>query len=133
VSTGKNAQFFFILVATVALLSGGCIHHETRVYPAAEQSSLATRLEAARAMTFMNERDQALGAVARDAARAGDVDVTKSALKSMTFMNAKDDAAADCAYALSEAGQPAAAVEVARTMTFMHRRDQVLKKLATGN
>jgi len=132
-STGKNPHLVFILVAIVALLTGGCIHHESRVYPAAEPSSLATRLEAARAMTFMNERDEALGAVARDAARAGNVDVTKSALKNMTFMNARDDASADCAYALSEAGQPAAAVEVARMMTFMHRRDQVLKKLAVGN
>ena len=131
-SAGNNPHIIFILVATVGLLAGGCIHHETRVYPAAEPGSLA-RLEAARAMTFMNERDEALGAVARDAAHAGDVEVTKSALKSMTFMNAKDDAAADCAYALSEAGQPAAAVEVARTMTFMHKRDQVLKKLAVGN
>ena len=132
-STVSSPRLVFLFVATVALLAGGCIHHETRVYPAAEPGSLATRLEAARAMTFMNERDEALGAVARDAARVGNVEVTKSALKNMTFMNAKDDAAADCAYALSEAGQPAAAVEVARTMTFMHKRDQVLKKLATGN
>ena len=132
-STGKPPRLVFILVATAAILAGGCIHHESRVYPAAEPGSLATRLEAARAMTFMNERDEALGAVARDAARVGNVEVTKSALKNMTFMNAKDDAAADCAYALSEAGQPAAAVEVARTMTFMHKRDQVLKKLALGN
>ena len=131
--TVNSPRLVVLLVATVALLAGGCIHHESRVYPAAEPGSLATRLEAARAMTFMNERDEALGAVARDAARVGNVEVTKSALKNMTFMNAKDDAAADCAYALSEAGQPAAAVEVARTMTFMHKRDQVLKKLATGN
>jgi hypothetical protein len=132
-STVNSPRLVFLFVATVALLAGGCIRHETRVYPAAEPGSLATRLEAARAMTFMNERDEALGAVARDAARVGNVEVTKSALKNMTFMNAKDDAAADCAYALSEAGQPAAAVEVARTMTFMHKRDQVLKKLAVGN
>ena len=132
-STGKSPHLTFILVAIIALAAAGCIHHETRVYPAAEPGSLATRLEAARAMTFMNERDEALGVVARDAARAGDVEVTKSALKSITFMNARDDATAECAYALSEAGQPAAAVEVARTMTFMHKRDQVLKKLAVGN
>ena len=132
-STVNSPRLVFLFVATVALLAGGCIRQETRVDPASEPGSLATRLEAARAMTFMNERDEALGAVARDAARVGNVEVTKSALKNMTFMNAKDDAAADCAYALSEAGQPAAAVEVARTMTFMHKRDQVLKKLAVGN
>jgi hypothetical protein len=130
---GNSPRLLSIFVAAAALLAGGCIHHETRVYPAAEPSSLATRLEAARAMTFMNERDQALGAVARDAARAGDVEVTKSALKNITFMNTRDDAAADCAYALSEAGNASAAVEIARTMTFMNKRDQVLKKLAIGN
>lgn len=117
----------------LAFLFTACIHHESKVYPPPEPDSFATRLEAARAITFMNDRDKALGAVARDAARAGDVSVTKEALQSVTFMNARDDAAADCAIALSEAGNATAAVEVARMITFLNKRDQVLKKLATGN
>lgn len=132
-STGKRAQLVFLFVASVTLLASGCIHHERRVYPAAEPNSFATRLEAARAITFMNERDKALAAVARDAARAGNVAVTKDAVQNITFMNARDDAAADCALALSEAGNDSAAVEVARMITFLNKRDQVLKRLATGN
>jgi hypothetical protein len=132
-STCKRAQLVFVFVASLGLLTNGCIHHERKVYPAAEPNSFTSRLEAARAITFMNERDKALASVARDAARAGNVSVTKDAVQNITFMNARDDAAADCALALSEAGNDTAAVEVARMITFLNKRDQVLKKLATGN
>jgi len=132
-STATRSHLALIFVAAVGLLASGCIHHESKVYPPVEANSLATRLEAARAITFMNERDQALGAVARDAARAGNVSVTRDALQNMTFVNARDNAAGDCALALSEAGSATAAVEVARMITFLNKRDQVLKKLATGN
>src|SRR6185503_15547534 len=100
--TERRSHLALAVVALVALLTSGCIHHETRVYAPAEPTSLETRLEAARAITFMNERDQALGAVARDAARAGNVAVAKDALRNMTFLQARDDAAGDCALALSE-------------------------------
>jgi hypothetical protein len=121
------------VLLSLTLLVSGCIHHESTIHSPGESSSLESRLEAARAITFMNQRDSALGSVARDAARAGNVSITKDALRNITFMNARDEAAADCALALSEAGNATAAVEVARTITFLNKRDQVLKKLATGN
>lgn len=119
-----------ISLAAVTLFSAGCVHHERRVSAPVERSALAMRLEAARGMTFMNERDQALGAIARDAAEAGDAAITKEALQGMTFMQSRDAAAGDCALKLSDAGQHGAALEVARSIIFLQKRDAVLKKLA---
>ena len=121
------------LLAAVALVTTGCVHHERHVSrPPTEPTSLAMRLDAARGIAFMNQRDEALGSVARDAAQAGDVAITKEALQGMTFMLRRDAAAEDCALKLSEAGHGPAAVEVAKLITFMNKRDAVLKKLAMG-
>jgi len=121
------------LLAAVALVNTGCVYHERHVSgPPTEPTPLATRLQAARAITFMNQRDEALGSVARDAAQAGNVAITKEALQGMTFMLRHDAAAEDCALKLSDAGHGSAAVEVAKLITFMNKRDAVLKKLAMG-
>ena len=98
----------------------------------AGKSDLKARLDAAKAITFTSERDQALAAVARDAAKAGDAAVTKSAIGGIVFTSAKDEAAAECALKLAAAGQGAAANEVAQMITFTSVRDATLKKLATG-
>lgn len=93
---------------------------------------LKARLEAAKAITFSNDRDQALSAVARDAAKAGDAPVTKAALGSINFTAVKDETAADCALKLAAAKQGTAANEVANMISFTTIRDATLKKLASG-
>ena len=129
---GFKIGAWVVVVAGLALLNTGCIHHERRASAPVERSSLAMRLEAAQGMTFLTERDEALGSVARDAAHAGDAAMTKDALQRMTFLQTRDAAAGDCALELSEAGQHSAALEVARLILSLQKRDAVLKKLAMG-
>jgi hypothetical protein len=125
---------FFPLMACVALLMTGCKPgNSTRPLDAPPISiELKARLEAAKAITFSTDRDQALAAVARDAAKAGDAPVTKSALGSINFSAVKDETAADCALKLAAAKQGAAANEVANLISFTTVRDATLKKLASG-
>lgn len=127
-------RFLFVLAACAGLLLTGCKPGgaTSSTEPSTANADLKARLEAAKAITFTSDRDQALSAVARDAAKAGDAAVTKSALGGIVFTSARDEAASDCAVKLAAARQGAAANEVARTITFTDVRDATLKKLATG-
>jgi hypothetical protein len=125
---------FFPLIACVVLLMAGCKQDgSTRPSDSVPISiELKARLEAAKAITFSTDRDQALSAVARDAAKAGDATVTKAALGSINFTAVKDETAADCALKLAAAKQGTAANEVANMISFTTIRDATLKKLASG-
>ncbi len=126
---------FILLLAVCALLAVGCKPGDlpqSSSRPSSANGDLKARLEAAKAITFTSDRDQALAAVARDAAKAGDASVTKSALGGIVFTSAKDEAAAECALKLAGAGRGAEANEVAHMITFTGVRDATLKKLATG-
>ena len=127
-------RLFFLLIACVALLVVGCKRGSSAGSPdsAGGAIELKARLDAAKAITFSGDRDQALSAVARDAARAGDVAVTKGALGAINFTAVKDEVAADCALKLAAARQGTAANEVAGLITFTSVRDATLKKLASG-
>ena len=125
---------FFPLIACVSLLLTGCKPvGSTRPSDSAPITiELKARLEAAKAITFSNDRDQALAAVARDAAKAGDATVTKAALGAINFTAVKDETAADCALKLAAAKQGTSANEVANMISFTTIRDATLKKLASG-
>ena len=123
-------RMLLLLIASVSLLMVGC--HTDRFTPStAGSSELDARLDAAKAITMNADRDEALSTVARDAAKAGDVEVAKGALNAMTFSSAKDETTADCARQFASAGRSAAANEVARTITSTSVRDSALKQLAT--
>lgn len=123
----------FLLIGCVALLAG-CKPGGSAppLDTASGATELKARFDAAKAITFSGDRDQALSAVARDAAKAGDPAVTKSALNAINFTAVKDETAADCALKLAAAKQGTAANEVAGMITFTTIRDATLKKLATG-
>lgn len=127
-------RLIFLLMACVVLVMAGCKPGDPATPPDSAGGSieLKARLDAAKAITFSGDRDQALSAVARDAAKAGDVAVTKGALGAINFTAVKDETAADCALKLAAAKQGAAANEVASLITFTTVRDATLKKLATG-
>lgn len=127
-------RFLTVWMVCLIVVMAGCRPANPPRAPGAglSSSSLKARLEAALAITYSGDRDTALAAVARDAARAAEADVTKAALQRITFTGAKDAAAADCAVLLANAGQGAAANEVAKMITFTGTRDEALKKLATG-
>jgi len=83
-------------------------------------------------MTNLNQRDEALKAIAEDAAAVGETGLVKQALEKFTVANLKDEAAASCALTLSAAGKDQAAVEVAKVMSNVNKRDEVLQKIAKG-
>ncbi len=99
---------------------------------ATSPADVAGRLKAAQEMNNVSQRDDALAAVAKDAAAAGEGDVTAKALGAMNNVAKKDDAAEDCAVALARAGKAAAAVQVAKLINNVAKRDAVLAKVAKG-
>jgi hypothetical protein len=97
------------------------------------QGTFANRLEAARAISDLDQRDKALANVAKDAAKAGEGETVKEALKGIRFLDLRDNTAAKCALNLNERGQGAAAVEVAKSIAFIDKRNEVLSELAKGS
>ena len=128
--TKITAKLLFLLIASVSLLTVGC-YTDTSVPTEAGSSELHARLNAAKVMTKNADRDETLSIVAREAAKAGDVDVAKGALSVMTLGSAKDETAAACAVQFSSVGRSAAANEVAGMIRSAPDRDVTLKKLAT--
>src|ERR1043165_3888440 len=118
-----------LLAVLMAAAAFGCAKR-IQVATPTPPSDLSARLRAAEAITFPSNRDSALAAVARDAAKSGNIPVLKKALGGMVFINTKDAAAAQCADILIEGKQLAAATEVANTITFINNRDAVLQKIA---
>ena len=102
--------------------------------PAASTNELAgnlnARLDAARAILAFPERDKALAAVARDAARSGNAAIVKRALSQITAFDSRDAAARDATRALAKDGHRAEALEIARTITSFVERDAALQELA---
>jgi len=93
---------------------------------------LKGRLDAALSMSNLNQRDEALKAVAENAASAGQAELVKQALGKFTNLNVKDEVAAACALKLSAAGHAQEGVEVAKMMTNINMRDEALRKIAQG-
>jgi hypothetical protein len=98
--------------------------------PSSGESKLASRLAAARAISFEDKRDTSLASLAKDAAEAGDGEIVKESLKEIRFLDLRNKTAAECALKLNELGHGAAAVEVANSINFVDKRDQVLEQLA---
>jgi len=123
------ARYWPGLLCGLALVLGcGGKPSESHVKP----NQLHARLDACLTMTNLNARDEALKAVALDAAEIGEGEVVKGALGRFTSLNLKDEAASACALKLSAAGQDQAAVDVAKMMMSLDKRDDVLKKIAKG-
>jgi hypothetical protein len=97
---------------------------------AAEEANLAGRFESAVAAGNVNTRDEILGQLARDAAKAGHPGIVRKALSQMTDPAARDDTAAGCAAALVQAGYQAEAREMARKIRDTASRERTLKRMA---
>jgi hypothetical protein len=128
----------YAAVTIVIIWSGiGCDSQtKTNRVPAKKvspESKFASRLEAALAISFQDQRDQTLATLAKDAAEAGDEEVVKEAVKNIRFVDLRDRTAADCAMALQKAGKQAASVTLAKTISFIDLRDRVLSDLAKRN
>jgi hypothetical protein len=91
---------------------------------------LAVRLEAATSISDVNEKDQALTAIVKDAAKAGEVEITKQALESISEQAGRDEATHQAALELAKRGLQKPAVELARQISDATTRDQALSELA---
>ncbi|MCU0787796.1 MAG: hypothetical protein MUC91_06335 [Verrucomicrobia bacterium] len=101
-----------------------------RPLPPATSRELAARYEAAKVISSVTQRDAALAKLAREAAVAGEVALTKKALADIISFNFRDGAATHAARALARRGMRTEALEVARTISSFTNRDAVLGELA---
>ena len=76
---------------------------------------LAARLAAAHEISSQVAKEEALAAVAVDAAEAGNIEVTMSAIATISSQVQKEKTAAEAALALAEAGQATAAIGSGRS------------------
>src|SRR4051812_29857400 len=104
------------IIAAAAMLSA-CDKPSAPAAPVAELTPFQLRLDAALQISAGEARDEALGKLARDAAEARDVQVTRAAVQAIGSVEVKDRAAADCSLALAKYSEPKAANEVARMIT----------------
>ncbi len=97
---------------------------------AAAAADLQQRYQAAAQINDISKRDNALDAVAGDAAKAGFGDVAKKALMGINNIGGRDASASACAVALAKAGKRADANAVAQLINSVSLRDSTLAKLA---
>jgi hypothetical protein len=93
---------------------------------------LKGRLDAALSVNNISRRDQALKAIAEDAASAAETELVKQVLEKFNNLSLKDETAVACALKLSAAGQYQSAVEVAKMINNLSKRDEVLQRIAKG-
>jgi hypothetical protein len=94
------------------------------------RDDFAARLEAASTISANSERDNALGQVARDAARAGQGEIAKKAIGQIFGNPTRDEAAHDSALLLAKSGNRKVAIDIARGIFGNTTRDQTLSELA---
>ena len=99
--------------------------------PAKTHETFSDRLEAASTIADTTTRDKALRTLAADAARAGDVEIVKSALGGMVDMEERDAATHDAALQLAQDGLRKDAIELAKGIADPDIRDQVMTALAS--
>jgi hypothetical protein len=94
-------------------------------------SNLMARYDAAMGITDFTSKDRALGALARDAGRAGDGDALQKSLRQITDFTVRDSAASEAARLLTKSGGMGPALDAARLITDFTIRDRTLAALAT--
>jgi hypothetical protein len=93
-------------------------------------ADLAARLEAAESINQSSVRDQAMAALAKDAATVGDFPTTQSALAQINAYDQRDAATHDAALLLAKAGFRKQAVQLAQGINAYTVRDRTLSELA---
>ncbi|MDB6131121.1 MAG: prkC 34 [Verrucomicrobiales bacterium] len=94
------------------------------------KENLEARLEAATTIRDGNQRDDTLSSVVMQAAKAGEVDILKTALGEIRSANRKDQSAASAVHELSRIGHQREAIEIAKTIMSSNLRDSTLSGLA---
>lgn len=96
----------------------------------AGESAFTARLQAAREIASLSDRDEAFSKLAADAAAVGSVPAVMQAVQAIASLEARDKATAAAALTLGKAGNVAAGVETAKLIASLTLRDDTLKRLA---
>ena len=126
-SWSKRDEILRALSAMTLPVAGGTRRREHAV-----RDELATRYAAAAAITSFGTKDIAMAALARDAARGGNVEIVKKALASISSFSTKDEAAVGAAQELAKVGLRAEALEITRVISSFSKRDAILRELTEG-
>jgi hypothetical protein len=100
--------------------------------PPAGDAALQGRLEAAKAISDPNVRNESLGLVAVDAANAKDIPTTTQAIESISEPSRMNSTAATCALALAKKAEPKPAAAIAQMITDTSLRNSTLQTIAKG-
>jgi hypothetical protein len=145
IQTMKSTRTFFalsfLMLALTACLVAGCEKKSPgsgistppdnpEKIAAAAAADLQQRYQAAAQINDISKRDNALDAVAGDAAKAGFGDTAKKAIMGINSIGGRDASASACAVALAKAGKRADANAVAQLINNIALRDSTLAKLA---
>jgi hypothetical protein len=98
-----------------------------------ELHEFETRLDAARGVTDVAKRDDALAQVVRDAARRGRVGVVRRGLSEVNATEKRDAAASEAALLLAGVNTGDDAVPIAMTIRDQTLRDNTLAKIAAAH
>jgi outer membrane murein-binding lipoprotein Lpp len=122
-----------LLVFISAIILSGCGDNaakSTRVPTNGQEAN--ARIDAAMQIVSHNEKDAALAAACRDAAKIGEGDAVMRGIPMIVSHNLVDEVARDCAISLRDSGKSEAAAAVAGMIKSHILRDEVLKNLAAG-
>jgi hypothetical protein len=92
--------------------------------------TLKDRLEAASAIQDFSSKNEAMTALAKDAAKAGAAGIVQSSLRQIMDFNMRDGAALESVQILAKEGMRKQALEIAKTIQDPNVRDQALTVLA---
>ena len=129
----RDFRCWVLMGALLSLPACGGRDNEVANVNGSGKGGLSSRYEAAIAINSIAKRNEALSAVARDAAKEGDAGMVKKCIQSINNISVRDDAAFTAAIALAQFGKGQEAKEVAQTINDITRRDEALAKIAKGN
>lgn len=94
-------------------------------------SALKGRLSAALAIDVVSMREEAVAAVAIDAAKAGNAKAVIEILGHIEAVKRLNDLRSSCAFHLAMAGKSQEAVEIAKMIDIVALRNETFKRIAT--
>jgi hypothetical protein len=100
--------------------------------PESRYNEYSTRLEAAKLMTNVGKRDEALTKLIREASINARLEAVKQGLTEVSDTALRDKVAGEAALKLASVSAGAAALTVAKTITDVKLRDEVLAKIVIG-
>ena len=96
-------------------------------------AQLEDRVQAAKLLNQMNQRDRAFAAISTDAARAGEVQIATSVLHQISNGTTRESAVGEAASLLAQKGMRRDALKLAQEIGNQTARNRILEELAGAN